>query len=197
MHYAVVFETESDSTEVGPPGAAGESGTDLALKDIVLKVLRETPPLLLDIRTLIFEPTTLNHLQDLLKDKPGHLSGVISQEAAVAISEMTTESINNSEDEAAPNESQGTDKETLASTFPTQETCKHFSTVTALVTVTESSPPEASGGTKLKEAEEQNLIIDAEGNVLFLSKISYKTTCRIQQTVSVSNQSNSLFISFI
>lgn len=171
MHYAMVFEMEANSTKVGPPGAAGESGTEIALKDMVLKVLREASPLPLDIRAFSFKPTTLNHLQDLLTDKPRHIPGVISPEAAAAITELTTESIDNSEEKTAPDGTQGTDKEAQASIFPRQETCKDFSTVTTLVTITESSAPKPSGGTELKEAGEPNLITNVEGSVLFMSKL--------------------------
>lgn len=176
MRYAVVFEIEADSTGVGPRGTVGEYGTEIALKDMVLKVLREDTSLPLDIRSLSFEPTLLNHLKDLPTDKPRHLPGVISKEAAVAISEETTESINNTEEEAAPNGTQGTDKEATESTFPTQEACKPFPPVTTLVAIIESSPPKPSGGPKLKKPEDRNLITEAEGNILFISKIKLQDT---------------------
>ncbi|KAB5562385.1 hypothetical protein PHYPO_G00017190 [Pangasianodon hypophthalmus] len=163
VRYAVVFETEVDSTGIGPSGTVGESGTEIALKDMVLKALREDTSLPLDICSLSFEPTTQNHLKVLPTDKPRHPPGVISKQEAVAISEETTESINNSEEEAVPNGTQGRDEEAIESTFPTQETCKHLPTVTTLVTISEPSPPEPSGGPKLKEAEEQNLITKVEG----------------------------------
>ncbi|XP_053488829.1 interphotoreceptor matrix proteoglycan 1 [Ictalurus furcatus] len=163
VHYAVVFETEVDSTGIGPSETVGESGIETALKDMILKALREDKSLPLDIHSLSFEPTTQNHLKDQPTDKPRHLPEVISKQAAVAISEETTETINNSEEEAAPNRTQGREKEAIESTFHTQETCKHLPTVTTLVTITEPSPPEPSGGPKLKEAEEQNLITNAEG----------------------------------
>lgn len=171
MHYAVVFETEADSTGIGPSGTVGESGTDIALKDIVLKALREDTSLPLDVQFLSFEPTTLNNLKDLPTDKPKHLRRVISKEAVVAISGETTESANSSEEEAALNGTQGRDKEEIESTFPAQETCKHLPTVTTLVTITESSPPEPSGGPKLQEVEERNLITKAEGNAFLMATI--------------------------
>lgn len=167
VHYAVVFETEADSTGIRPSGTVGESGIEIALKDMVLKALTEDTSLPLDIHSLSFEPTTQNHLKDLPADKPTHLPGVISKQAAVAISEDTTESINSSEEKASPNGTQGRDEEAIESTFPTQEMCKHFPTVTTLITITEPSPPEP----KLKEAEERNLITKVEGNALFMSKI--------------------------
>lgn len=170
MHYAVVFETQTHTTGTGPSGTFGDSGTEIALKDMILKALREDTSLPLDVRSLSFEPTTLNLLKELPTDKPRHLPGFISTEAAVAISEETTESINNSEEEVAPNGAQGTDKEATESTFPTQETRKHLPSVTTLVTITDSSPPEPSGGPKLKEAEERNLMSEAEGITLFRSK---------------------------
>lgn len=103
---------------------------------MVLKALGEDTSLALDVNSFSFEPTTLNNLKDLAVDKPEHLPG------------KTT---NNSEE---------------AATFPTQETYKHLTTVTTLVTITGSSPPKPSGGPRLKEVEEQNLNTKAEGTGL-------------------------------
>ncbi|XP_058255105.1 interphotoreceptor matrix proteoglycan 1 isoform X1 [Hemibagrus wyckioides] len=161
VHCAMVFETEVDSTRIGTTGT--ESDTEIALKDMILKALREDPSLPLDIRSLSFEPTTQNHLKDLPADRPKHLPGVLRTQVALAISEDTTESINISEEEAAPNGTQGRDEEAIESTFPRPETSKHLSTETTLVNITKPSLPEPSGGPKLKEAKEQNLITKAEG----------------------------------
>ncbi|KAK3537635.1 hypothetical protein QTP70_017031 [Hemibagrus guttatus] len=120
VHYAMVFETEVDSTRIGTTGT--ESDTEIALKDMILKALREDPSLSLDIRSLSFEPTTQNHLKDLPTDRPEHLPWVIKTQAALAISEDTTESINISEEEEAPKGTQGRVEEAIESTFPRQET---------------------------------------------------------------------------
>ncbi|KAI5616791.1 interphotoreceptor matrix proteoglycan 1 isoform X2, partial [Silurus asotus] len=162
-HYAVVFERAVDSTGMGPSETAGESGTEIALKNMVLKALRENTFVPLEIHSLSIEPTTQNHLKDTSTNKPIHLPAVISEQAVVAISEKTAESINSSGEETSPNGTQGRDKEAMESTFPTQETDKHLHTVTTLVDNPEPSPPEPSGGSKLKESEELNQFTKAEG----------------------------------
>ncbi|GAA6108726.1 interphotoreceptor matrix proteoglycan 2 [Tachysurus ichikawai] len=120
VHYAMVFETEVDSTRIGTKGT--ESDTEIGLKDMILKALREDPALPLYIRSLSFETTKQNNLKDLPMDRPRHLPGVISTQATLANNEDTTESINISEEEAAPKGTQGRDEEGIESTFPTQET---------------------------------------------------------------------------
>lgn len=169
VHYAMVFEIEVDSTRTGTTGT--ESDTEIALKDMILKTLREDPSLPLDICSLSFETTTQNHLKDLPTDRPKHLPGVIRTQAALGISEDTTEG------------AQGRDEEAIESTFPRQETSKHLPTVTTLLNITNLSLPEPSGGSKLKEAKEQNLITKAEGNYLFMSKT--KLQYNLQDTVLV------------
>lgn len=151
MRYAVEFETKADSTRIESSGTVVKSGTEISLKDMVLKALREDTSLALDVHFFSFEPTTLNNLKDLAADKPEHLPG---------------KTANNSEETATLNGTQGKDKEATEGTFPTQETYKHLPTVTTLVTITGSSPPKPSGGPRLKEVEEHNLNTKAEGTGL-------------------------------
>ncbi|KAK2843308.1 hypothetical protein Q7C36_011523 [Tachysurus vachellii] len=135
VHYAMVFETEVDSTRIGTKGT--ESNTEIALKDMILKALREDPALPLYIRSLSFETTKQNHLKDLPVDNARHLPRVISTQATLANSEDTTESINISEEEAAPNGTQGRDEEGIESTFPTQETTYKNTSLDSLSKVSE------------------------------------------------------------
>ncbi|KAF7704314.1 interphotoreceptor matrix proteoglycan 2 [Silurus meridionalis] len=194
-HYAVVFERAVDSTGMGPSETAGESGTEIALKDMVLKALSEDTFLPLEIHSLSIEPTTQNHLKDPSTDKPIHLPAVISEQLVVAISEKTAESINNSGEETSPNGTQGRDKEAIESTFPTQETYKHLRTVTTSVDITEPSPPEPSGGSKLKEAEELNQFTKAEGykrntTLESLSKLSEVAQAHGNEIAAMPNSMN-------
>lgn len=162
----MVFDTEVESTGTGPPGTGGESGTEIALKNMILNALREDTSLPFNIHFLSFEATTQVRSKDLQTDKPTHLPRIISKQAAAAISEEITESITNSKEKAAPNGTQGKDKEAMERAFPAQETCKDLPTVTTLVTITKPSPPEPSLGPKLREAEQQKLFTQPQGTVM-------------------------------
>ncbi|KAF5903405.1 interphotoreceptor matrix proteoglycan 1-like isoform X2, partial [Clarias magur] len=192
VHYAVVFETEVESTGTGPSGTVGESGTEIALKNMILKALREDTSLPLNIHFLSLEATTQDHSKDLQTDKPTHLPVIISKQAAAAISEEITESITYSEEKADHNGTQGRDKEAMERTFPAQETCKDLPTVTTLVTITKPSPPKPSLGPKLKEAVQQKLFNQPEGCKRNISSASTSNKTEVDQALEIASMTSSL-----
>ncbi|XP_036448516.1 interphotoreceptor matrix proteoglycan 1 [Colossoma macropomum] len=152
LRYAVVFETEVDSTGKESSETTGESGTETSLKDMVAKALSEDTSLPLDIHSLSFEP-------ELPTDHTRYLPGGIITKPTVAITEESFKSTSISTGDAASNRTQGRrDEEAVDNT--TKEIFKQMPPTTTLVTITEQLPPESTKGSQLEEPEEKNLITE-------------------------------------
>ncbi|KAL6477929.1 hypothetical protein MHYP_G00137640 [Metynnis hypsauchen] len=152
LHYAVVFETEVDSTGKESSETTGESGTETSLKDMVAKALSEDTSLPLDIHSLSFEP-------ELPTDHTRYLPGGIITKPTVAISEESFKSTSISTGDAASNRThERRDEEAVVTT--TTDIFKQMPPTTMLPTITEQLPPGSTKITQLEEPEEKNLITE-------------------------------------
>ncbi|XP_017549948.1 interphotoreceptor matrix proteoglycan 1 isoform X2 [Pygocentrus nattereri] len=152
LRYAVVFETEVDSTGKESSETTGESGTETSLKDMVAKALSEDMSLPLDIHSLSFEP-------ELPTEHTRYLPGGIITKPTVAISEESFQSTSISTGDAASNRTQEKrGEEAIANT--TKEIFKQMPPTTTLPTITEQFPPGSTKSTQLEEPEEKNLITE-------------------------------------